>query len=121
MDDLNVDHYNIDDIFDLVDLPKYDFEELIEMLDIYTDAYTKENSIILTNFILQIKSKVMDYIQSIGLEYTKNTSSSKTIDTNGNIKSDDDNNRNEMKIYQEVNFCQALQFLALNLAQKLRI
>jgi hypothetical protein len=100
MDDLNVDHYNIDDIFDLVDVPKYDFEELIEVLDIYADAYTKENSIILTNFILQIKSKVMDYIQSIGLEYTTNTDSYKTIDTNKNIESDG-YNRNEMKKYQE--------------------
>lgn len=100
MDDLNVDHYNIDDIFDLVDVPKYDFEEMIEILDIYADAYTKENSIILTNFILQIKSKVMDYIQSIGLEYTTNTDSYKTIETNKNIESDG-YNRNEMKKYQE--------------------
>ena len=69
MDDLNVDNYDIDDIFELVDVSKYDFEELLETLDIYIEEYTKENNIILMNFILQIKSKIMDYIQSMGIEY----------------------------------------------------
>ena len=96
MDDLNVDHYNIDDIFELVDVQKYDFEELIEVLDVYAEAYTKENNIILTNFILQIKSKVTDYIQSIGFEY--NTDSIKQLERNDEVLEESNDDTDEGNI-----------------------
>ena len=73
MDDLNVDNYNILDIFDLVDVPEYEYDELLTTLDSYIEAYTNENNIILTNFILQIKEKVVDFIQSMGIEYNEDS------------------------------------------------
>lgn len=90
MDDLNVDNYNIDDIFELVDVEKYDFEELIKILDVYSEAYTNENNIILTNFILQIKSKVTDYIQTIGLENEAESSVSEYRKSNYNLNKEED-------------------------------
>ena len=57
MDDLNVDNYNIDDIFELVDVEKYDYIELMQSLDEYIEEYEKNNNIVFTNFIRQIKKR----------------------------------------------------------------
>ena len=87
MDDLNVDNYNILDIFDLVDVPEYEYDELLTTLDSYVEAYTNENNIILTNFILQIKEKVVDYIQSMGIEYNKDSTNVNNDDSEMNDNS----------------------------------
>ena len=81
MDDLNVDNYNIDDIFELVDVEKYDYIELMQSLDEYIEEYEKNNNIVFTNFIRQIKEKVIDFIQENGVDYA-NMNTNNNMETN---------------------------------------
>ena len=80
MDDLNVDNYNIDDIFELVDVEKYDYIELMQSLDEYIEEYEKNNNIVFTNFIRQIKEKT-DFIQENGVDYA-NMNTNNNMETN---------------------------------------
>ena len=60
--DLNIQNYSISDIFDILEVDNNDFIKAVEMCDEYIEHFDGQSNEVMSNFFLQIKDKLQEYV-----------------------------------------------------------
>ena len=60
--DLNIQNYSISDLFDILEVDNNDFMKAVEMCDEYIEHFDGQSNEVMSNFFLQIKDKLQEYV-----------------------------------------------------------
>lgn len=71
---LDVDSYTIDDIFKLVDTAQGDYTQLVENCDDIIHHFDNESNLIISNFFLRLKDRVLSHVADNGYNIATNFS-----------------------------------------------